>query len=238
MAKTLRGYWSTIPSLQLHEIFSGAGFEFSVIDLEHGSYSFQEALEAVQVIQGSGMYALIRPSSHDPKEILRCLEIGPDGIMIPHVSTADEAKSLMSSCLYPPAGTRGASGFTRATKYGMREFTAHAKRANEDLFIVLLIESNTGLENIEQISQISRLDGIYFGTYDIASSMGLEDQAGIEVGQIISDSIDRASRPGLSFGQVATSEEQFEKLDTRVSFVPMGVDSGMIGRGLERFTAG
>ena len=96
--KRLLGYWSILPLSQIHEIMSEAGYEFSIVDLEHGTYSFQEALESVIAIKASGMFSLIRPSSHDSKEILRCLELNPDGICIPQVSTYEEAKNVVSAC--------------------------------------------------------------------------------------------------------------------------------------------
>ena len=74
--RRMLGYWSILPLVQIHEILHFSGFEFIIIDLEHGTYSFQEAAEVTAALQSMGMYVLIRPSSHDPKEILRCLELG------------------------------------------------------------------------------------------------------------------------------------------------------------------
>ena len=227
----LKGYWATIPSAQLHEILAHAGFDFAIVDLEHGTFSFQDALETVQLLHGVGMYALIRPSSHDPKEILRCLELGVDGIMIPDVRSRSQAEQLLTSCLYPPHGTRGASGFTRATHYGSTDFPSHAAQSNDSLFISFLIESQEGLENAEEISSLLRLDCIYFGTYDLASSMEISNQAHAQVGALISDCIDAISRQGLTFGQVVVDENQLAQLDPRISFIPAGVDCGIVLRG-------
>ena len=99
--KRLLGYWSILPCPQVHEILSRAGYSFAIVDMEHGSYSFQEALTSIIAIQKSGMYALIRPSSHDPKEILRCLELGVDGICVPQVQTFSQAQSVLDACFYP-----------------------------------------------------------------------------------------------------------------------------------------
>lgn len=229
----LKGYWATIPSAQLHEILAQAGFDFAIVDLEHGTFSFQDALETVQLLQGLGLYALIRPSSHDPKEILRCLELGVDGIMIPDVKSLSQAEQLMRSCLYPSAGVRGASGFTRATRYGLVDFQSHVGQANDRLFVSFLIESREGLKNAAEISSLLRLDNIYFGTYDIASSMGISNQADSIVGDLVSDCITSVSRGGLTFGQVVVDENQLARLDPRVTFVPVGVDCGIVLRGAE-----
>jgi len=229
----LFGYWSVLPLLQLHEIFGDAGMQFSIIDLEHGSQSFQDAIESMIAIEKQGMYSLIRPSSHDEKEILRCLETGAEGICVPHIRTVDEAQKIISACLYPPAGIRGASGFTRATSYGRKEFKMHTEQANEDLFICLLIESIEGLSNLQDICKIERIDCIYFGTYDIASSANIADQNSDEVQKLISDAIKTVSREDIIFGQVAVNAQQVNTLDERITFVPFGVDCGLMQRGVE-----
>ena len=228
-SKKLYGYWSVIPNVQLHEIFGIAGYDFAIIDMEHGTYSFQEALESVIAIKNTGMKCLIRPSSHCEKEILRCLEIGVDGICIPHVRNYQEAKSVVDACLYPPIGKRGASGFTKATSYGNEKFSKHIKKSNEDLFISILIESEEGLNNLSEILQIDRIDNIYFGTYDIASSMNIKEQDSEQVRRIISKKIDQHS--SVNFGQVSVNKSQFTNLDKRINFVVLGVDCGIILNG-------
>lgn len=223
----LKGYWSIIPNVQIHEIMSIAGFDFAIIDLEHGTYSFQEALESTIAIKSRGMYALIRPSSHSEKEILRCLELGVDGLCVPHVKNLEEAKKILSFSRYPPKGIRGASGFTRANNYGDINFNDYINQSNQKLFISLLIESKEGLENAKSISELEGVDNIYYGTYDIASSLKLKDQNGIEMQNIIKDSIDKIDNQ-VSFGQVCVNNKQFKSLDSRINMVVNGVDCGII----------
>jgi 2-keto-3-deoxy-L-rhamnonate aldolase RhmA len=224
----LNGYWSVLPLPQIHETFGIAGFDFSIVDIEHGSFSFQDALESIIAIKSSGMYALIRPSSHDPKEILRCLELGVDGICVPHVQNFEQARNIVQSCLYPPLGKRGASGFTRATSYGNTNFSKHKISENEKLFISLLIEDKNGIENLKEITSVEGLNSIYFGTYDIANSYGFNDQSGTEVNNIVSEAIDKLSDHDISFGQVAVDSNQYKKLDKRINFIPCGVDCGIV----------
>ena len=236
--KRLLGYWSILPLSQIHEIMSEAGYEFSIVDLEHGTYSFQEALESVIAIKASGMFSLIRPSSHDSKEILRCLELNPDGICIPQVSTYEEAKNVVSACLYPPEGTRGSSGFTRSTSYGKKDFNKHTINQNKDLFIQILIEDKAGLNEIEKISSIKGLDSIYFGTYDIAKSLGLNNQNSLKVSKLISNAMGKVKNNKIIFGQVAVDINQYNKLDRNINFVPMGVDCGIFLKGSQDLIKG
>lgn len=219
--------------MQLHEIFGEAGMQFAIVDLEHGSQSFQDAIENIIAIEKQGMCPLIRPSSHDEKEILRCLETGAAGICVPHIRTPDEARDIVSACLYPPAGTRGASGFTRATKYGRKQFKDHAAQSNEELFICILIESVEGLGHLEEICSIQRIDCVYFGTYDIASAANIDDQDSEEVRDLILKAVNTVSRDDIIFGQVAVNASQVDNMDKRIRFVPYGVDCGIIQRGVE-----
>ena len=226
----LKGYWSIIPSSQIHEIMGIAGFDFGIIDLEHGTYSFQQALESVIAIKEAGMNALIRPSSHNEKEILRCLELGVDGLCIPHVKNVEEAKSILSFTKYPPKGIRGASGFTRATQYGAIDFKKHVMNSNNSIFISLLIESIEGINNAKEIAGIDGVDNLYFGTYDIASSMVDENQKGENIQNIIKKSIDNVGNK-VSFGQVCVDNSQFKSLDSRIQMIVCGVDCGIILNG-------
>jgi len=235
--KRLKGYWSIIPNVQIHEIMAIAGFDFGIVDLEHGTYTFQEALESIIAIKSRGMYALIRPSSHNEKEILRCLEISPDGICVPHIKNIKEAKEVISFIKYPPYGIRGASGFTRATNYGNTNFNNHIKESNNSLFISFLIERDEGLMNAKEISAIDGVDNIYYGTYDIASSMKINDQDGSEINEIIKKSIDNLGEK-VSFGQVCVNKNQYINLDPRINMVVYGVDCGILLNGAKKALEG
>ena len=237
LQKKLKGYWSIIPSVQIHEIMGISGFDFGIIDLEHGTYSFQEALESVIAIKRSGMDALIRPSSHDEKEILRCLELGVDGICIPHIKTIKEAKSVLSFAKYPPQGIRGASGFTRATRYGADKFNDHVSKSNKSIFISLLIESMEGLNNAKEIAMLDGVDNLYFGTYDIASSIGDSNQKGEKVKKLVKDTIDKIGDL-VSYGQVCVDNIQFKNIDPRINMIVHGVDCGIILNGAIRANKG
>ena len=229
------GYWSILPLPQIHEIFGDAGMKFAIIDFEHGSQSFQHAIESIIAIERQEMYPLIRPSSHDGKEILRCLETGAQGLCIPHIRNVKEARDVVNASFYPPFGNRGASGFTRATRYGQTEFNEHKSRANKELFICIMIESIEGLNNLEEICEIEEVNCIYFGTFDIACDAGIDDQNSDEVRKLISVAIDKVSRKreDMIFGQVAVNKDQLQKMDRRITFVPYGVDCGVIQRGVD-----
>ena len=220
-------YWSVIPSVEIIEISAIAGYDAVLIDMEHGPYSFSEVLTAVSVAQGRGIKAFVRPASKSSREILSCLETGADGLMIPHVSTKAEMEAIVENVFYSPIGNRGASGFTRSTNYGNSPFTVHKYEANNNIFVGILIESLEGLENLDEIVSVGHIDCVYFGTYDIAVSMGLDDQMDPKVQVAVTEAIDRVVREVKYYGQVSVSSEQRGMLDSRINFIAHGVDCGI-----------
>ena len=140
------------------------------------------------------------------------------------------AKSILSFIKYPPQGIRGASGFTRATQYGAKDFQNHVLNSNRSIFISLLIESTEGIQNAKEISKIEGVDNLYFGTYDIASSIGDENQKGKNIQNIIKETIDYIG-DNISFGQVCVDSNQFQSLDSRINMIVCGVDCGIILNG-------
>ena len=220
-------YWSVIPSIEIVEISAIAGYNAVLIDMEHGPYSFSEALTAVSVAQGKNLKAFIRPASKSSREILSCLETGANGLMIPHVSTKAEMEDIVQSVFYSPVGNRGASGYTRSSNYGNTQFASHKYEANENIFVGILIESIEGLKNLEEIVSVGNIDCVYFGTYDIAVSMGLDDQMDLKVQKAVSDAIDKVFGKVKFYGQVSVSSEQRKSLDHRINFIAHGVDCGI-----------
>jgi len=224
----INSYWSIIPNNQLIEIAAIAGFKSVILDMEHGSYDWSSLVNAVAIGKSKGMQVLIRPASKDPREILSCLETGADGLMIPHISTIEEVLAIKNASFYPPLGKRGASGFTRATGYGQEEFGKHMKNTNTKLFLGLLIESVEGLTNLNDIAYLGDISCLYFGTYDIALSMGISDQRDPKIKEAVTMAINQIEGKVPYIGQVAVNKEQREELDTRINFIANGVDCGII----------
>lgn len=231
--KNVNTYWSIIPSIEIIEISALAGYNAVLIDMEHGPYSFSEVRTSVSVAQGAGIKAFVRPASKSSRELLSCLETGADGLMIPHVSTKAEMESIVDSVFYSPIGNRGASGYTRATKYGDIPFPEHRKKANDNIFIGILIESIEGLNNIEDILSVGHIDCIYFGTYDIAVSMGLDNQMDMKVQNAVKEALDKTEGKVNFYGQVSVNKEQRQILDNRVNFIAHGVDCGIVLEGFK-----
>ena len=132
------GSWITIPSTEIVEILSTAGFEWLVIDLEHTSITLSEAKYLIQAIQANGMNALVRVSSNNETEIKKVLDIGANGIIVPMIKSREEIERAVSFTQYPPNGVRGV-GLNRVHKYGTA-FKEYKESSQSEIVVIAQIE--------------------------------------------------------------------------------------------------
>jgi len=164
----------TIPSPIVAELLAKVGFDFLWLDLEHGPASLETAQTMVAVAEGTDATPLVRVAWNDPALIKRTLDIGPHGVIVPMVSSAEEAEMAVKACKYPPQGVRGA-GLSRAQRYGL-ELEAYLRRANREVMVVVQIEDVVGVEAAEEIAQVEGVDVMLVGPLDLSASMGVLGQ--------------------------------------------------------------
>ena len=164
------GSWVTIPSLNIIEILGQFNFDWLCIDIEHNMFNNESLLNSIRIIQSFDISALVRVSSNDAVVIKHCMDSGADGIIIPMVNSALDAKSAVDSVYYPPTGNRGV-GLSRAQKYGAG-FNEYKKWLNENAVIIVQIEHYEAINNLEQIISLNLIDGAIIGPYDLSASMG------------------------------------------------------------------
>jgi len=155
------------------EIASIAGLDFVVIDTEHAARDITQVESIVRAAEARNITPLVRVSSLDDKEILRALETGAQGIMVPQVETAEQVRQMLSAMRYPPHGTRSTCRATRAAGYGSRagSFAEHAANVDEELLSVVLVETAPAIDNLGEILDAAP-DVAFLGKADLASSMG------------------------------------------------------------------
>jgi len=174
--KTCLGTWLLIHDPSVIEIFGLAGFDFAIIDMEHGSHDLSDLADLIRSAELSEITPLVRPCGVDGASILKILDCGTHGIMVPNISSVEEVDQLKKLCFYPPVGKRGHSPFTRAGGYSHVDASERMKSINNNLFVGILIEGEEGILNLRNIldKHSSWLDVIYVGLYDLAKSVGLE----------------------------------------------------------------
>ena len=153
------------------ELLSDIGFDWLWFDLEHTSMSLETLQTMLQATNGSGVTTLVRVPGFDELIVKRVLDLGPDGIIFPLVSTKEEAETAVKFCKYPPRGIRGA-GFARAQQYG-KNLLESIRTGDERTAVILFVESIEGVNNIHEIARVKDVDAILTGALDMSGSMDI-----------------------------------------------------------------
>lgn len=149
------------------EWLSRLGFDWILLDAEHGPLGYETLQRMMQSMKGSGCVPIVRPQWNDPVVIKRVLDIGAYGVLIPWVNSRDEAEKAVQACKYPPQGIRG-YGPRRAAMLDPDYF----RTANEQLLITVQVETQTALDNLDEILSVEGIDACYIGPYDLSCSLG------------------------------------------------------------------
>lgn len=166
-AYLVNGYCN-IPSPFVAELYARQGWDCVTLDMEHGSIGFDSAVSMLQAIHASGAVPLVRIPAVNPALIGALLDAGAMGITCAMIQTADQAKDLVRACKYPPQGGRSLSRMSRAALVYGSEYHV---RANSEVNVFAMIETAQGLENLDAITAVEGIDGIYVGSVDMAMSV-------------------------------------------------------------------
>ena len=198
------GAWLALDSPASAEIAALAGYDWALIDLEHGEGDLRSAMGQVRALDGTRCDAVIRLPSHDAAGISRALDQGIRSLMLPRVETVDQARAIVRAAFYPPRGRRGSGGrVMRASGYGTRPNYAH--EAEDEVFLILQLESVASLDALEEIAGIDGVGALFVGPADLAADMGHLGQAGhADVQAAVEDAIERIRAAGLPAGIIDT----------------------------------
>lgn len=162
-----------IPSPQIVESAAGMGFEWVLIDCEHGTVGVESMELMVMAAEAAGITPIVRPCSNGAGDILQAMDRGAMGVQIPHVNTAVEARAAVAAVKFHPQGRRGLAAGTRASGYGfsgtMPGFVAEANAAT---LVCIQIEDEEALPNLDEILQVEGVDVFFIGPSDLSQSMG------------------------------------------------------------------
>lgn len=165
------------PSADVVEILGFAGLDFVYMDMEHSATSHESLAHMVRAAELSGTTPLVRIPESEPGQypgvILRVLDLGAMGVIVPHVDTRKEAQAVVDAVKYAPAGRRGMFDVGRNTGYGTTmSGPEYVRRANEETLVVIMIESVEGLANLSDILSVDGIDVVQIGSSDLSASMG------------------------------------------------------------------
>jgi 4-hydroxy-2-oxoheptanedioate aldolase len=174
--ETVIGTWSSLSSANVINVLGTTGLDFVVIDMEHGSMSFETVENMVRAAEATKISPIVRVWDDHGQTLLRALETGMQSVMVPHIKTASNAERIAKCCKYYPEGNRGLSPYTRVHDFTHENIEESLKRANKETLVGILIEGSDGLNNLSEIVKVPGIDLIYLGLFDICQSVGLPGQ--------------------------------------------------------------
>jgi len=223
--------WLAIPSGFAAEVMAQCGWDSVTVDLQHGVQDYQSMVQCFQAMQVHPITPLVRVPWNEPGIIGKCLDGGAMGIICPMVNTAAEAKTLVDASLYPPLGKRS-NGPIRAAMYG--EASLYQATANSEILVIAMIETQAGIDNIDEVLSVPGISGIYIGPSDMGLALGLlpildrEEPVILEIYDKLLASCKRHGKfAGLHNSSAAYAARMIHK---GFQFITIANDSGLMAR--------
>lgn len=175
--KPVFGVTMMFPAPQIVEMLGSLGFDWILIDCEHGTFSLESVEMMAMAAEASGLTPLARPLLNSPEAILQVMERGVMGVQVPHVNTVLEAKQAVEAVKYFPLGQRGLAAGTRPATYGLQLSMAdYISQANRETLVCIQLEEKQALENLDALLQVEGVDVLFLGPSDLSQSLGVPGQ--------------------------------------------------------------
>ena len=219
------GFWLSMGSPNAAEIAGGAGFDWLVLDAEHGPNDITSLVSQMHALQGSDSSIVIRPPIGETWMIKQILDIGCQTVIVPMVETAEQAKQLVQAMNYPPQGIRGVgAALARASHHN--RIPDYLQTANDQVCLLVQIEAQRGLDNLKEILTVDGIDGVFIGPADLAADMGYLGQPTAEpVQKAIRTAIEQIVAAGKAAGILMAVPELVQQyLTLGATFVAVGTD--------------
>ena len=232
------GLWTALASAVTAEILWGSGFDWLVLDSEHGPNDLPLLLAQIQALAPFQVEPVIRPPIGETWMITQLLDIGARTLLVPMIETADQARQMARAMRYPPEGVRGVgASLGRASQYN--RVTDYLTTANAEVCLLLQVESRAGISAVDEIAATEGVDGVFIGPSDLAADMGLLGQpTHPDVLAVIEDTIARICAQGKAAG-ILTGDLGLARhyRDLGCHFVAIGSDVGLLATASTRLRA-
>ena len=190
------GTWARMRCPEVCELAGAAGFDFVVIDIEHGSFGFEGALEMIRGAEARGIVPIVRLPDNSPTLIKKILDAGAVGIFIPGIHTGEEAVEVVKAAKYAPVGTRGACPQVRATDSTLIDWKEYSEWSDKNTMVWVIIENVDAVKNLDSILA-SGVDAVALGGMDLSLSMGLTNPYHPDVENALNRIAEIAKRKGV-----------------------------------------
>lgn len=230
--ETLLGCWLNTGSSITAEIVGSAGFDWVLIDMEHGAGSEKDVLHQIQALEHTNSSPIVRVESNARQRFHRMLDYGAEGIMCPRIDTVEDAQQAAAAMRYQPEGTRGAAMMVRATQFGAN-FKEYYEHTQHQLVGIIQIESTTILSSLNEVAEINAVDVLFIGPLDLSTALGIPGQTDhskfIEAAKA---TVEAANKHGKQTGILLKSPDEFSRFhDLGFRFIACGSDAGFVRNG-------
>ncbi|WP_395242726.1 HpcH/HpaI aldolase/citrate lyase family protein [Agromyces sp. MMS24-K17] len=233
-SRPLAGIWACSGSPLVAELCAGAGLDWVLVDMEHAPNGLESVLAHLQALAAYPATTVVRVPSADAVVVKQVLDLGAQNLLVPMVSSAEEAAAVVEAVRYPPRGRRGVgSALARSARWNRVDDYL----ANADAFVSLVVQVETveGVANAASIAAVDGVDGVFVGPSDLAASMGLiGQQAHPDVSAAVLRTFEAVLGAGKPVGVNAFDPDVAQRyLDHGASFVLVGADVALLARGAE-----
>jgi len=210
-----------IPSPQIVEMIGAAGFDWVLLDCEHGTLTIESVELMAMAAEACGITAIARPATRSPEHILQVLDRGVMGVQVPHVNTAEDAREVIAAVKYHPLGRRGLAAGTRSAVYDSHGTLAeYVAAANDATLIAIQLEERAAIDNIDELLKVDGIDVFFVGPSDLSQSMGYPgNPKAPPVAEAINSSFRKMVAAGRTPGTPAGAENVREVLNQGVRYV-------------------
>lgn len=236
--KPLFGLWQGIPDTTVAEIGAGAGFDWVLIDGEHAPFNIKSIMSHLQAIKTYPVSPIVRPVEGDTALIKQLLDIGVQTLLVPMVNNAEQARTIVAATRYPPQGVRGlGTSMARAANWNRQP--DYLNKANDEICVLVQIETVEGLKNVEAISKVEGVDGVFFGPSDLSASMGhLGNPGHPDVVKSIAKAFKQVYQTGKQTGVLAVTKELADQyVQAGAKFIGVGVDASLLANATSELAA-
>lgn len=233
--EVVNGCWLNLGSSLTAEIVGLAGYDWVLIDLEHGSGNEKDVLSQIQALEHTTTAALVRVESAERQRIHRILDMGAEGIMCPRIDNLEEAKKVVSGLRYPPEGTRGVAKMVRAAGFG-KYFTEYCETANDNIIGIVQIETIEVLSHVEQIAALDGIDVLFIGPADLSMALGIFGQFDHPLFlDALHKTIAAAKKAGKATGILIFNPDEYVKyFEMGIRFIACGADASFVSDGAKK----
>ena len=236
--RTQYGVWLGIPERSVAEIMAGAGFDWLLIDHEHGTFDLSDVMSHLQVLAAYNVAPIVRPVDADPALLKKLCDIGAQSFIVPMIDTPEQAAEVVRAVKYPPEGRRGlGTSLARAARWNT--VPGYLQEANDEMLVVVQAETVTALDNLEAIAATPGIDGVFIGPSDLSASMGhCGNVAHPDVVDAVGDALRRIRAAGKHAGLLCLDDTMVGHYEEcGANFVGVGVDTLLIGNAARRLAA-